>query len=87
MYYHMPYNSGSCLPAWEGSGAAMCLTAPDPSSLLGKALALPHAPQLQTPPPCSGGIQRCHVPCGSGLCLPAREGSNAATCTAALSGP
>jgi hypothetical protein len=52
-------------PAWEGFGAAMCLTALDPASLLGRVLTLPCTPRLQTPPPWSGGLRRCHVFCGS----------------------
>jgi hypothetical protein len=59
------HDSGPCLPAQEGSGAAtyptasdprlhaqegfdiaMCPTAPDLTSLLGRALVLPHVPWL-----------------------------------------
>jgi hypothetical protein len=29
----------------------------------------PRIPQLRTSPPCRGGLQRCHVSHGSGLCL------------------
>jgi hypothetical protein len=42
-YYHVLYSSGSYLPAREGSGAAACPIILDPSSLLGRASALPHA--------------------------------------------
>jgi hypothetical protein len=35
---------------------ATCPVAPDPASLLGRAPALPRAPLLRTPPPCSGGL-------------------------------
>jgi hypothetical protein len=77
---HMSRSSGACLPDREGSGAAMCPAAPDPASLLGRDLALPRAPQLWTPRPYSVGLQRCHVSRNSRPCLPAREGSDAATC-------
>jgi hypothetical protein len=60
-----------------------CLAAPDPASLSRQALALPRTPRLQTPPPCSGGFQSCHVSHGSKPRLPAREGSDAATCLTA----
>jgi hypothetical protein len=52
---HVPRGSGPRLTAQEGSGTATCPAAMDPASLLGRALVLPHVPQLQTPPPCSGG--------------------------------
>jgi hypothetical protein len=83
-YCHMPYITGSCLPAWEGSGAATCSTAPDHASLLGRAPTLPRAPRLRILPLCSGGLWCCHVSYGSGSYLPTREGSGAATCPAAL---
>jgi hypothetical protein len=65
-YYHMPYSSGSSLPAREGYGAAKCHMALDPASLLGRAPVLPHVPLHRTPPPCSRGHQCCHVLHGSG---------------------
>jgi hypothetical protein len=77
---HMSHGSGSCLPAHEGSDAATCPTAPELASLLGRAPTLPCVPRLGTLPPCSGGLRCCHVSHGSGPCLPAREGSGAATC-------
>jgi hypothetical protein len=43
------------LPTGEGSGATTCPMAPDPTSLLGRALALPRVPRLRTPPPCWEG--------------------------------
>jgi hypothetical protein len=43
------------LPTGEGSGATTCPMAPDPASLLGRALAPPCVPRLRTPPPCSEG--------------------------------
>jgi hypothetical protein len=58
--------------------AAMCLTAPDPTSLLRWAPALPHALRLRTPlplpyvqwlqtsPPCWGGLWRCQMSSGFG---------------------
>jgi hypothetical protein len=45
------YDSGPCLPTEAGSGAAMCPTAPDPASLLGRAPVLSRVAQLWTPPP------------------------------------
>jgi hypothetical protein len=72
------------LPAQEGSDAAMCYTALDPASLLRRAPVLPCATWLWTLPPYSGGLWWCHVPHGSGPCLPAREGSDAVTCPEAL---
>jgi hypothetical protein len=77
------HDFGHCLPTREGSDATMCPVAPDPASLLMRAPALPRAPWLWTMPPCSGGLRRGHVPRGSGPCIPAREGSGAATFTAA----
>jgi hypothetical protein len=80
---------------------ATCPTAPDPTSLPRRALALPHAPRLRprlpaqegsdaamcytalNPPPCSGGLRCCHVPHGSGPCLPTLEGFGGATCPTA----
>jgi hypothetical protein len=60
---HVPHGFRLHLTAWEGFGAATCSTALDPTSLLERAPALSRAPQLWTPPPCSGGLRRCH--CGS----------------------
>jgi hypothetical protein len=45
---------------------------------------LPRVLQLRTLPPYRGGLRCCHVPPGSGLCLPAQEGSSAAMCHMAL---
>jgi hypothetical protein len=81
---HVPRSSGFGLSAQEGFGAAMCPAAPDLASLLRKALALPHVLQLWDPPPCLGGLRRCHVPRDSGPHLSAQEGSGTATCTVAL---
>jgi hypothetical protein len=81
---HVSCDSGSCLPAREGSDAAMCHAAMDPASLLRRALALPRVPRLRILPPCSGGLRRCHVSHGTGPYLPAQEGFDAATCPAAL---
>jgi hypothetical protein len=58
---HVSHGSRPCLPALEGSGAAMCPTAPNLASLFGRALVLSRAPQLWTPPPCSRGLRRCHM--------------------------
>jgi hypothetical protein len=82
----MSHGSGPCLPVREGSGTATCHTAPDLASLLEKALMLSRVTRLWTPPPCSGGLQFCHMPHGSGPCLPAQEGSGAITCLATLRG-
>jgi hypothetical protein len=76
---HVSHGSGSCLPAWEGSGATTCPAAPNPASLLKRVLVLPHIPRLWILPPCSGGLRRCHASRGSGSCLPTQEGSGAAT--------
>jgi hypothetical protein len=77
---HMPHGSAPRLLARKGSGAATCRTALDPVSLLGRAPVLSRVARLRTPPPCSVGLQCCHVPHGFGPRLPAREGSSAATC-------
>jgi hypothetical protein len=77
---HMPYVSGPRLSAEMGSGAATCPMARDLASQLRWAPALPRAPWLQTSPPGSGGLQRCHVSYGSGPRLPAEVSSNAAMC-------
>jgi hypothetical protein len=74
------------LPPCPGSGVATSPTVPDPASLLGRAPVLPRVTQLRTLPPYSGGLRCCHVPHGSGPCLPAREGSYAVTCPACLRG-
>jgi hypothetical protein len=95
-YCHMPYSARSCLPAREGSSAAMCPTALGPASLLRRAPTLPHVPRLWILPPCLGRLRRYHVFHGSGSCLlargrchvshssrsclPVREGSDAVTC-------
>jgi hypothetical protein len=43
---HVPRGSGSRFPIREGSGTATCPVAPDPTSLIGRAPALPYVPQL-----------------------------------------
>jgi hypothetical protein len=83
---YVSLGSGPCLPAREGSGAATCPLAPDPTSLLGRALELPRIPQLRTLPPYLGGLRRCYVYHGTGPCLPTLKGSGAATCRVALEG-
>jgi hypothetical protein len=67
------------LLAREGFSVVTCPMASDSTSLLRRASVLPHALRLWTLPPCSRGLQRCHVPHSSGPRLPAREGSGAAT--------
>jgi hypothetical protein len=74
-------------PCSEGFGAATCPAAQDPASLLERAPTLSRAPRLWISLPYSGGFWHCHVSRGSGPHLPAREGSDAAICPAALSGP
>jgi hypothetical protein len=72
---HVSHGSGPRLSTQEGSGAAMCRMTPDPASLLGRALVLPHAPWLQIPPPYLGGAPvlsrvtrlRPPPPCSGGL--------------------
>jgi hypothetical protein len=49
---HVSCHPEPCLPAGVGSGAAMCPAAPDPTSLLGLALASPHVLRPWTLPPC-----------------------------------
>jgi hypothetical protein len=44
MYCRMPYSFRSQPPTRDGSGASMCPTAPDLTSLLRNALALPRVP-------------------------------------------
>jgi hypothetical protein len=83
---YVSLGSRPCLPAREGSGAATCPLAPDPASLLGRALKLPRIPQLQTLPPYLGGLRRCYVYHGTGPCLPTLKGSGAVTCHVALEG-
>jgi hypothetical protein len=73
-----PNSTRPYLPAKVGSYVVTCPVAPDPTSLLGRALAFPRVswlrtlpsrralvppcvPRHQTPPPCSGGLRRCHV--------------------------
>jgi hypothetical protein len=83
----VPCISRPCLLIEVGPGAATCAMAPDPTSLLRWAPVQPHVPQLRTPPPYRDGLRCCHVPLGSGPCLPAWEGSSAATCLMALPPP
>jgi hypothetical protein len=80
----MLYSFKSRFPAREGSGVIMCPTAPDPASLLWRALALSCALPLQILPLCLGGLRRCHVSCGMGPHLSAREGFDVAMCVEAL---
>jgi hypothetical protein len=63
--YHVPRSSRPCLPAREDSGAVMCPVDPDPASLLERALTLPRAPRLRTPPPCLRGLRHNHILRGS----------------------
>jgi hypothetical protein len=46
MRHHVPYSTGSCLLAKVGSRVATCSVAPDPASLIGRALMPPHVPWL-----------------------------------------
>jgi hypothetical protein len=80
---HVSHDFGCCLPAREGSNAAMYPMALDPASLLGRAPVLPHVLRLQILHPYSRGLRRCHMSHGCRSCLPAREGSGTATCPAA----
>jgi ribonuclease HI len=45
---HMSYSTGPCLQAKVGSGGATCLAAPEPASLIGRALTPPRVPWLWT---------------------------------------
>jgi hypothetical protein len=67
---HVSFSYRPCLPAEAGSGAATCPAASDPASLFRWAPTLPRAPRLRTSLPRKGGLRRCHVPHGFGLCLP-----------------
>jgi hypothetical protein len=62
------------------SRTTTCPTVLDPTSLLRWAPLLPCAPRLWTSPPCSGGLQCCHVSHGYEPRLTARKGSDTATC-------
>jgi hypothetical protein len=55
---HMSCSSGPC-PSQEGPSAAMSPTAPNPTSLVGRAPEPPCIPRLWIPPTCSGGLP-CH---------------------------
>jgi hypothetical protein len=77
---HVSHGTGSCLPAREGYGAATCPMAPDPASLLGRALMLLCIPRYWILPSCSGGLRRYHVSYDTGSRLPARGGSVATMC-------
>jgi hypothetical protein len=72
--------SGACIHVFSGSDAATCSVAPDPASLLGRALVRPHAQWLRTPPPYYRGLRYHHMSSGSRSRLPAKEGSNATVC-------
>jgi hypothetical protein len=54
----VPYSTGPCLPTDVWSGASTCPVDLDPTSLIGRAPALPRVLWLRTPPPCKGGL-RC----------------------------
>jgi hypothetical protein len=56
MHYHVSCSLGPRLPTEEGSGAAMCLAAPDLASLLRKAPVLSCVMLPQTSLPCRGGL-------------------------------
>jgi hypothetical protein len=77
---HVPHSFGPRLPARKGSSAATCHMTSDLTTLLGRAPILPRVTRLRTPPPCSGGLQCCHVPHGFRPCLPVRGGSGTVTC-------
>jgi hypothetical protein len=83
---HVARNSISRLLAQEGTGAVTCSTALNPATQYGRAPVLPRVPQLQTPPPSSGGLWCFCVSRGSGSCLLMQEGSGAATCPMKFSG-
>jgi hypothetical protein len=51
--------------------------ASEPTSLLREGSGAATCPRLQTPHLCLGGLRRCHVPRGPGLCLIIQEGSSA----------
>jgi hypothetical protein len=55
---HVPCNTGPCLPAKVGSGAATCPVALNPAFLIGRPPAPPRVPWLRTPPPYKGEL-RC----------------------------
>jgi hypothetical protein len=77
---HTTRGSRPRLPAWEVSGAAMRPADPDLASLRGRAPVPPRVLRLRTLPPWLGGLWSRHASCGSGLRLPAWEGSGATTC-------
>jgi hypothetical protein len=64
--------------------AASCPTAPKPASLSRWAPVLLRILRLRAPPPCRGGLRRCHVPYDFKPCLLAEVGSGAAMCSMAL---
>jgi hypothetical protein len=68
----------------ECSNANTCLTTLDSASPLGRAPTLSRVLRLRSPPSCWGGLRHCHVCCGSGPRLPAKEGSIAAVCPTTL---
>jgi hypothetical protein len=75
MHCHVSYNFRPHLPAEVGSRAATCPTAPDLTSLLRWAPALPRAS-----PPCWVELRRCHMFLSFGARLSTKVGSDAATC-------
>jgi hypothetical protein len=86
-HYHVHHGTRPLLPAREGSGAATCRMASDPTSLFRNAPMLSHVTWLRTPPPSSGGLRCYHMPHDFEPRLPAREGSSAVTCPVTLGGP
>jgi hypothetical protein len=78
--YHVSYGFRPRLPVEVGSGAITCPTAPDLTSRLRWALALPCVIWLRTSPPGWGELRRCHVPRGSGPHLLTEVDFGAAIC-------
>jgi hypothetical protein len=68
------------VPCWPGTSVYRLK---DKTSSRACTHVLPCVLQLQTSPPCQGGLQCCHVPYVFGPRIPAEIGSGAATCAMA----
>jgi hypothetical protein len=83
---HVSLSSGPRLPVEVDSGATTRLMALNPTSMLRRAPVLSCVSQLQTSPPCRGGLRCYHASYGSGPRLPVGECSSTAMCLTVLCG-
>jgi hypothetical protein len=73
--HHVSHGSRPHLPVEEGSGAAMCLEALDPTTMLRRALLPSHAQQLWISPPAEEGFGVAMCPAAPDPASPLRRAS------------